>query len=98
MGIGDRQDLDCQRWSHCWGAGKVFLARPAGVHDICEGITRRSPPPSPRRPPATFWQPFGLRAAGSRVAGLASVPPEWECALPAAASALGRRFVLQCQG
>jgi hypothetical protein len=33
---------------------------PAGVQDICCVVIRRSPPPNPRRPPATFLQPFGL--------------------------------------
>ena len=33
---------------------------PAGVHDICCVVIRRSPLPNPRRPPATLLQPFGL--------------------------------------
>jgi hypothetical protein len=33
---------------------------PAGVQDIWHVVTRRSPPPNPRRPPATLCQPFGL--------------------------------------
>ena len=36
---------------------------PAGVQDLCYAVTRRPPPPeSPRRHPATLWQPFGLTA------------------------------------
>jgi hypothetical protein len=33
---------------------------PAGVQNFSGAVTRRSPPPNPRRPPATLWQPFGL--------------------------------------
>jgi hypothetical protein len=39
------------------------LFTPAGVQNLFYAITQRSPPPeSPRRPPSTLWQPFGLTA------------------------------------
>ena len=46
--------------------------------------------------PASF-RPLPARSASTRM-GLASTPPDPECTPLAAASALGRRFFLQCQG
>jgi hypothetical protein len=50
--------------SYCLVRSGRFLndesGTPAGVQDICCVVIRRSPLPNPRRPPATFLQPFGL--------------------------------------
>ena len=36
---------------------------PSGVQDIFRAVTRRSPGAGGRRPPATLWQPFGLKTS-----------------------------------
>ena len=57
---GARPSPDC----HCLARSSRLRSdksgTPAGVQHICYVVARRSPPPNPRRPPATLLQPFGL--------------------------------------
>ena len=57
---GARPSPDCNCLARSSRLHSDESGTPAGVQDICYVVTRRSPPPNPRRPPATLLQPFGL--------------------------------------
>ena len=57
---GARPSPDCYCLARSGRLRSDESGTPAGVQRICCVVARRSPPPNPRRPPATLLQPFGL--------------------------------------